>query len=151
MKPRYQIDIVTYASHQQDIRLIRQAVFVAELNIPAELEFDAQDEQAKFALAKCDSQAIGTGRVLTDGHIGRIAVLAHWRRQGIGTGILNQLIQLAEQQQLDTVFLSAQRNSVEIYKKPGFIPQGDTFRAAEIVHRNMEKKLSQDIIKSGAN
>jgi hypothetical protein len=41
--------------------------------------------------------AIGCGRLLPDGHIGRMAVDANWRGRGVGKAILERLIELARE------------------------------------------------------
>ena len=50
-----------------DIRRIREAVFIAEQNVPAELEWDSDDNDAIHFLAVEGDYAIGTARLLLDG------------------------------------------------------------------------------------
>ena len=67
-------------------RQVREAVFVTEQQVPREIEMDEHDASSRHVLARdADGGAIGTGRLLVDGHIGRMAVLAGWRRHGRGT------------------------------------------------------------------
>ena len=68
--------ICNYESHTKEICAIRHKVFVGEQNVPVELEIDGLDDEAKHALAFVDGVPIGTGRILSDGHIGRVAVLS---------------------------------------------------------------------------
>jgi len=67
--------ICDYKSNIEDICAIRYEVFVDEQNVPEELEIDGLDGEAKHVLAFVDGLPIGTGRILDDGHIGRVAVL----------------------------------------------------------------------------
>jgi len=76
--------ICDYESNTEDICSIRYEVFVDEQNVPEELEIDGLDNEAKHVLAFVDGVPIGTGRILSDGHIGRVAVLKDYRGFGIG-------------------------------------------------------------------
>ena len=62
----------------------------------AEIELDDMDAPSRHAIAFENEKAIGTGRLLPDGHIGRMAILKAWRRRGIGAAILKALIDAAE-------------------------------------------------------
>ena len=84
--------ICDYKSHTEDICAIRYEVFVGEQNVPEELEIDGLDGEAKHVLAFVDDLPIGTGRILGDGHIGRVAVLRDYRGLGIGKMIMKELI-----------------------------------------------------------
>ena len=58
------------------LQSVRRAVFIVEQGVPEELEWDADDPVATHALAlTADGQPVGTGRLLQDGYIGRVAVL----------------------------------------------------------------------------
>ena len=60
-------------------RQVRESVFVEEQNVPREIELDEHDAVSRHVIARdADGGAIGTGRLLADGHIGRMAVLAGW-------------------------------------------------------------------------
>ena len=75
------------------LRAIRTSVFVQEQHVPEELEWDGLDEHCLHVLAEAAAgDAIGTGRLLPDGHIGRMAVVAAWRGRGVGGMLLAELI-----------------------------------------------------------
>ena len=84
--------ICDYDSHTEDICAIRYEVFVDEQNVPEKLEIDGLDDEAKHVLAFIDEVPIGTGRILSDGHIGRVAVLKNHRGVGIGKLIMRELV-----------------------------------------------------------
>ena len=76
---------------------IRFAVFVEEQKVPAELEIDDQDARCVHALARdAEGTALGTGRLLPDGHIGRMAVLRDARKLGVGSALLAALMDEAD-------------------------------------------------------
>ena len=121
--------------------LVRQEVFIGEQGVPAELELDEFDPLAAHALALQDGRCIGTGRLVDLGkgqaQIGRMAVLAQFRNQGLGKQILKKLIDLAQSQKTDSIVLHSQVTAIPFYEKHGFQVQGSTYDEAGIPHRNM--------------
>lgn len=90
---------ITSAAELAAAQAIRRQVFVEEQGIPAELEYDGADPNAIHVLAFQEDRAIATGRLLLEqdgvGILGRIAVVAHARGQGIGGQVVRQLEQCA--------------------------------------------------------
>ncbi len=121
---------------------IRLAVFVDEQKVPLDMEWDEWDARSLHALARLpDGAAVGTGRLLPDGHIGRMAVLAPWRGQGVGAAMLAALMAEARARGLPRVVLHAQISALGFYEKAGFVPEGDPFEEAGIIHRVMSRVL----------
>jgi len=121
---------------------LREQVFVAEQGVPAELERDANDPLCRHAVAENDDgRVIGTGRLLPDGHIGRMAVAAQSRDRGIGGLILEALVAEAARQGFAEVVLNAQIAAVDFYLRHGFVPEGDLFIEAGIEHQTMRRRL----------
>ena len=135
----FRIRKTSWQEHGEQLLSVRQRVFVEEQGVPAELEHDAEDQDALHLLA-CNAQgeAIGTARMLGDGHIGRMAVLAEWRGHGVGGQMLQQLIELAKQNGFPTPFLHAQCSAVGFYERFGFATSGPVFVDAGIDHRLMK-------------
>ena len=125
---------------------IREEVFIREQGVPHELEVDEQDEAAMHALAYQNGQCVGTARLVSLGNqsmqIGRMAVLAKYRGNGIGQRILKELIQLAKTQGSTSIILHAQITAIAFYEKLGFLPEGPEYQEAGIAHRNMILLLS---------
>jgi len=121
---------------------LRFAIFVDEQNVPAGIELDDLDASCVHAIAyDVDGKAIGTGRLLPDGHIGRMAVVKEWRRRGIGAEILEALIQEARKRGHAEVLLSAQLQAAEFYRGHGFVAEGKVYEDAGILHQKMRRKL----------
>lgn len=137
-----QIVCVPFAGPQQEmICALRETVFVWEQGVPPELEYDGLDEQALHVLARVEQQPVGTGRMLEDGHIGRIAVLQEYRGQGVGAKIVQALMEQAAAAGLQRVYLGAQLHATGFYERLGFVPYGDEFMDAGIPHIHMERYL----------
>ena len=129
---------------QQSLRRIRTAVFVDEQNVPPALEWDGVDDHCLHVLAEDDHGApIGTGRLLPDGHIGRMAVLAAWRGHGVGGAILRELLRCAAGRGLSEVVLNAQTHAMGFYACHGFSAEGAAFFDAGIEHKRMRRALAQ--------
>ena len=120
---------------------IRLAVFVEEQGVAREIEMDEMDAQCIHALAFEDGAALGTGRLLPDGHIGRMAILKPWRGRGIGSAILHSLIDAARRRGDRRVMLSAQVQALEFYRAHGFQPEGEVYEDAGIAHQAMIRAL----------
>ena len=135
------IELLEWPAAQEEAKRIRFIVFVEEQGVPADLEMDENDAESLHALAYADGQAIGTGRLLPDGHIGRMAVLKQWRGRGAGKAMLRRLIDAARRRGHREVALSAQVHALEFYRAEGFEPQGAVYEEAGIPHQAMRLRL----------
>ena len=133
--------ICDYEPYTDDICAIRYEVFVDEQNVPEELEIDGLDGEAKHVLTFVDGLPIGTGRILSDGHVGRVAVLKNFRGLGIGKSIMKELIKCAQDLSLEKVWLSSQWHAHSFYLDLGFVCVGEIYKEAGIDHIKMFKTL----------
>ena len=133
--------ICDYEPHTEDICAIRYEVFVDEQNVPEELEIDGLDGEAKHVLTFVDAVPIGTGRILSDGHIGRVAVLKNYRGLGIGKSIMKELVKCAQDLSLEKVWLSSQWHAHSFYLDLGFVCVGEIYKEAGINHIKMFRTL----------
>lgn len=119
---------------------LREAVFVGEQGVPRELEIDGRDPACRHVLARGpDGQAMGTGRLLPDGHIGRMAVSADWRGQGVGRALLERLLDEAAAARMNDLALNAQTTACDFYRRFGFIADGPEFIEAGLPHQAMRR------------
>lgn len=126
-----------FKKNSAEIKRIRTSVFIQEQNVPVELEWDELDKDAIHILAYYDNEVVATARLLNDGQIGRMAVLKSFRRRTIGKKMLNYLLQLADNNNISTIFLSAQTHALDFYKKNGFSVTGSEYMDAGIPHYKM--------------
>ncbi len=124
-----------------DCLAIRQAVFVKEQGIDPALEFDGRDPLCVHALAYANGSAVGTARMLPDGHIGRVAVLAAWRGHGIGRLLMDSLIAAARARGDSAVHLASQESAIGFYRQLGFTSHGAMYLEAGIPHLDMTLTL----------
>lgn len=121
---------------------IRFRVFVEEQKVPAEIEIDEWDPPSLHALARRDDgEPLGTGRLLPDGHIGRMAVLPQARGLGVGSLLLQALMDRARERGDREVMLSAQTHAIPFYARFGFACEGDEYDDAGIPHIMMRHRF----------
>ena len=133
------IELLDWENARDEASRIRTEVFVREQRVPAEIEMDEHDAACLHALAYVDGRAVGTGRLLPDGHIGRMAVLRESRSSGVGSAILLRLIDEARRRGMREVRLSAQTHALGFYEEFGFRPEGKVFLEAGIPHQAMRR------------
>jgi predicted GNAT family N-acyltransferase len=136
------IELLPWDRAREHASAIRFRVFVEEQGVPRSIELDELDVVCIHAIAYDDAGApIGTGRLLPDAHIGRMAVLEQWRRHGVGTMILSKLIEKAKERGHKEVLLSAQVHALDFYRRHGFQPLGEIYEEADIPHRAMRREI----------
>ena len=133
--------IVDYHEFFDQIRNVRDNVFSDEQGIPRHIESDGLDATAIHSIVFDKNIEIGTGRLLSDGHIGRVAVKKQYRGKGIGKMIMQDLIDKATSMLFPKVWLSSQYHAKGFYEKLGFIEIGNIYQEADIDHIKMKKKL----------
>ena len=125
MSGGFSVRDAVWARDDEALRLVRFAVFVVEQRVPEDLEWDGIDAQCEHAIAEDDAGSpIGCGRLLPDGHIGRMAVVAPWRRRGVGAALLARLVDAARARGDARVVLNAQTQAMPFYAAFGFAPVG---------------------------
>jgi predicted GNAT family N-acyltransferase len=119
---------------------LRLAIFVAEQGVPLEMEEDGADPVSRHAaLRNAAGEVIATGRLLSDGHIGRLAVRRDRRGQGLGARVLTALLAEAARLGMDRLILHAQTPAEGFYRRFGFVPVGEVFMEAGLPHIAMTR------------
>ena len=140
---KHTIRLGDWATLGPDATAIRFEVFVDEQKVPAEIELDDMDAVCLHAVAYDDAgNAIGTGRLLPDGHIGRMAVRQPGRGTGVGGAILTLLLEKARERGDAAVVLNAQTVAAPFYARHGFVQQGEQFEEAGIAHVEMRLQFA---------
>jgi predicted GNAT family N-acyltransferase len=138
----FRIELGEWSALRERAEAVRRRVFVDEQGVPEELELDGFDPTCLHALAlDAGGDVLGTGRLLPDGHIGRMAVLALARGRGVGAALLQALVEQARARGDREVVLSAQMHAVDFYARYGFVAEGGVYVDAGIPHRLMRRAL----------
>ena len=143
MTTPFTVSLVSWHDGEPLLRAIREAVFIREQNVPVDLEWDGKDEESRHALAlSMSGDAIGCGRLLPNGHVGRMAVLQSWRKQKVGTALMEALLDEARSRGYKQVDIDAQTFAIPFYHKFGFAEYGQEFMDAGMPHKKMQLKLN---------
>lgn len=136
------VELIDWQAAQPLAAPIRFTVFVEEQKVPVEMEIDEWDPQCVHALARSDTgEVLGTGRLLPDGHIGRMAVLAGARGLGVGSALLRSLMEEARRRGHAATVLSAQTHAIPFYQRHGYVVVSGEYLDAGIPHVDMRCEL----------
>ncbi len=116
---------------------LRTQVFVGEQKVPPSIEIDGLDPECRHVKATADGIVIGTGRLLPDGHIGRMCIHKNYRQLGIGSLLLKNLVEQALAANYPRIALNSQSYAIPFYEKNGFVVDSEEFIDAGIPHRRM--------------
>jgi len=131
----------TWDKLRNDALVVRGEVFVVEQSVPEEIELDDMDAVSLHVVAYVNGEPVGTGRLLPDGHIGRMAVRRRARGAGIGGRLLQTLIDEARGLGHRQVALHAQVHARGFYEAHGFCAQGPEFVEADMPHLLMVREF----------
>ncbi|HET9835900.1 MAG TPA: GNAT family N-acetyltransferase [Rhodanobacteraceae bacterium] len=141
----FTIETSTWSSERDRAALcaVREEVFVREQNVPPEMELDDDDPRSVHVMARApDGTVIAAGRLTPTGQIGRMAVLRDWRKRGVGSALLQLLLEQARTRGMGEVLLHAQADATDFYLKHGFEISGEDFMEAGILHRPMRMAIA---------
>lgn len=85
---------------------------------------------------------IATGRLFESGshfRLGRIGVLKRYRSRGLGRFRMERLLEKAEEEGVEKLYIDSQVRAVGFYRKFGFKEYGDIFDDEGIEHVSMVK------------
>lgn len=119
----YHIEYADPVRHLAEIHLIRAAVFTGGGNPEANY---ANDADCRHVLARAEQgEAIGTGRLAPDGSIHGLAVIEPWRNQGVGSAMLNSLLNQARTLGLTDLKVNVPVTCAGFFQKAGFMADYD--------------------------
>ena len=152
------IDFVTLALwlsniqeiHSQKLISIRshpKHCFVKGQGVPRSIEIDANEAYCiHFVLYDDKGKAAATVRLLpnkdlTQVTLQRMAVLVDYQGQGLGSILLKEVEDFAQEQGFQTISLHAQLGALKFYLNNGYQEVGNIFEEAGIQHITVEKSL----------
>ena len=92
----------------------------------ASIEEELNNILAKFIVAKDDEKVVGFAMcwfIMDECHIGNIAILPEYRRKGIATLLLNELLKSTKEHGTNYLLLEVRKSNepaIALYKKMGF-------------------------------
>jgi len=139
------VRLADWSSDANRLMTVRRRVFIEEQGVPERLEWDGSDPGAVHFIAEdAQGRPVGTARLLEDGHVGRMAVLPQWRRRGVASALLREVMRTARALGLRRLKLNAQTQVLGFYEQHGFLVAGDEFQDAGIPHRRMAQSLDAE-------
>ena len=124
---------------------VRHQAFVVEQAVPPELERDEFDAIAIHLAALRGDEVIGTLRIVVSGgtaKIGRMAVLAAHRKNGVGSRLMHRAADVARTMGVRDITLHAQLTAKAFYARLGYKEEGDMFEEAGIRHVSMRRTIA---------
>lgn len=120
-----------------EINQIREKVFIEEQKVSRSIEMDGHDKDCHQFLATYKKLNIGTARLRKYGKIERVSVIKEFRSLGIGSKIMEIIINKARTLDTNEIYLHSQEDSIRFYENIGFKTVGNYFFEAEIKHIKM--------------
>lgn len=127
-----------------EVSKLRHRVFVLEQGVDPALEFDGRDGEATHVVLEDGGRLVGTARIFDTGSeavVGRVAVEADRRGQGLGVLVMTAAERWAGDQGLPAVELHSQASVVGFYERLGYTGVGEPYEEAGIPHLTMRKEL----------
>lgn len=128
-----------------DLYYQRWLVLRAPLGMDRGTEKDKYDNSAFHLVAVCNDFVIGSARLreLSEelGSIAYLSVLPEFRNQGIGTKLIERLIEKAKEKNLKSLRLMSRMSAFRFYQRLGFSDIGEPFDFLDIPHKFMGLKI----------
>ena len=137
LSDKFNIQIVTWASHQLQLRAVRTPVFIEEQAVTPEFEWDAIDASAVHLLTCLNHEPIACLRIIDYKKIGRMAVLKQYRGNGLGAALLLEAVAICKAHGTKQITLSAQTHAISFYEKAGFKQVSGVYCDVDIPHVDM--------------
>lgn len=136
-----------FTNLNDDLRSIRETVFVEEQGFTDEFDDRDIDNISFHLLLYIEGKPVATGRLYQKDSlkniyiIGRLAVLSDYRKLSLGGVVLTSLEEKAKECGAASIELSAQCRVQGFYEKHGYITVGDTYLDGDCPHILMIKDL----------
>jgi predicted GNAT family N-acyltransferase len=122
--------IETCTPEYAEAKELRFDALYGELGLPRELVEDTDGWTYEHLVALVDGHIVGYARLHLDGGASRIfqvTVALDWRRRGVASSLMNELIDLARSHGRTQVELDARAHVVGMYEGLGFVVDGQEF------------------------
>lgn len=141
LTPIVKVRQVRWPADASELESIREQVFIKEQNIPPHLEWDGQEQDSQHFIAYHNGTPVGTARLVKHYKLTRMAVLKHYRGQGIGSALLKAVSRSAMHAGMSELVADSQLDALGFYLGHSFTVSGDSFYDANILHKPISKPL----------
>jgi len=127
-----------------EILSVRHKVFTIEQQFTeAKSLHDLRDDICYHLVVRnSEARVIATGRITPKGRIGKLAVLLAYRGIGIGSRMLQLLVQVGETKRVDDVSLAAELTDQNFFDQHKFNISGPVFMKQGVPHQMLTRKLA---------
>ncbi|MBM7557618.1 GNAT family N-acetyltransferase [Halanaerobacter jeridensis] len=120
-------------------------MFVEGQGVPADLEIDDKEDKAIHFLARNNKELVATCRLRIINNyakLERMAVKSDYRKQGVGSLLIDRVEKFAKKKNLKEIKLHAQVKARSFYQKNNYeLVSDEEFMEAGIKHVEMKKRL----------
>ena len=142
---KLKISLIQSQQEKEKMYYQRWLVLRKPINMERGTEKDKYDDDYYYDslhfIAVCKKQIIGSARLRqlsTElGSISYCAVLPEFQYQGVGTSLMQKIINIAKQKQLTSLRVMSRINASKFYEKIGFRDTGPPFEFLGIPHKFM--------------
>jgi len=142
------IQVATEPSQLLDHFALRKTIFIEEQGVDSALELDGLDDSATLIVMYLDNKPIGCARyrvLETAVKVERVGLLRSCRGQGLGQQLMEFVeTQIHEYTDKPWITLNAQLSAKDFYLRLGYVPIGEIFSEANILHQKMMKEVFRD-------
>ena len=145
---------LSYGDDLTKVHEIRKAVFTEEYGIPEDVELDDDDIMAMHVILDYENEKVGTGRMKYDGEtfiLDKMAVLKEHRNNGYGEFIVRMLLDKVFLANGKEIFTDATKDTVEFFKKIGFVEIGDEYVKDKLIYVPMKVQKGSVKTKCGGH
>ena len=145
---------LSYGDDLTKVHEIRKAVFTEEYGIPEDVELDDDDIMAMHVILDYENEKVGTGRMKYDGEtfiLDQMAVLKEHRNNGYGEFIVRMLLDKVFLANGKEIFTDATKDTVEFFKKIGFVEIGDEYEKDKLIYVPMKVQKGSVKTKCGGH
>ena len=145
---------LSYGDDLTKVHEIRKAVFTEEYGIPEDVELDDDDIMAMHVILDYENEKVGTVRMKYDGEtfiLDKMAVLKEHRNNGYGEFIVRMLLDKVFLANGKEIFTDATKDTVEFFKKIGFVEIGDEYERDKLIYVPMKVQKGSVKTKCGGH
>lgn len=133
----YVVHNVQWNEKLNDLKAVREKVFVCEYHIPKKIEFDQQDRDAFHVVVTLQDAIIAVGRLNKDGVISRVAVLSHHRNDELYQLLFSHIAKIATEHNIPTLSFNCNLSEKMKFIDKGYHPCGSVFMEAGIPRQRL--------------